>query len=220
MGWDPLLLSGEPSTSSWGCDVEVVQGLAYDRFLEPEVTPERIKHAVMDAFRRKWSGYPDVMHVHNPTLAKNRYLQAVLKDLQKEGMSILCQIHDFAEDGRPHAYYQTPYLENCHYAAINPRDRNLLLKAGLCKEGCHLLPNAVTIASTRPSDASRRSGVIYPVRAIRRKNIGEAILLSLFINMKGPVLITLPPNSPLDVMAYQFWKRFVGSYGLPVEFDA
>jgi hypothetical protein len=62
--------------------------------------------------------------------------------------------------------------------------------------------------------------VLYPIRAIRRKNIGEAILLSLFFQKAVSLAITLPPNSPVDIDSYNGWKSFVKRYGLNVEFDA
>jgi hypothetical protein len=62
--------------------------------------------------------------------------------------------------------------------------------------------------------------VLYPVRAIRRKNIGEAILLSLFFNAGHRLAITLPPNSPMDKIAYGDWVRFSKKHQLPVRFEA
>jgi len=61
--------------------------------------------------------------------------------------------------------------------------------------------------------------VLYPVRAIRRKNIGEAILLSLFFEPGQTLAITLPPNSPADIKSYEGWKTFVKNQDLNVEFD-
>jgi hypothetical protein len=62
--------------------------------------------------------------------------------------------------------------------------------------------------------------VLYPIRAIRRKNIGEAILLSLFFRNAERLMITLPPNSPADLKSYRNWKSFVKKHRLMVEFDA
>jgi hypothetical protein len=62
--------------------------------------------------------------------------------------------------------------------------------------------------------------VLYPVRAIRRKNIGEALLLSLFFESGWLLAVTLPPNSPADMQSYQDWKFFVARNNLPVAFEA
>jgi hypothetical protein len=59
----------------------------------------------------------------------------------------------------------------------------------------------------------------YPVRAIRRKNIGEASLLSLFFKNAGSLSITLPPNSAADIKSYKNWKAYVKNRNLKVEFD-
>jgi hypothetical protein len=61
---------------------------------------------------------------------------------------------------------------------------------------------------------------LYPVRAIRRKNIGEAILLSLFFTNHETLVITLPPNSPVDINSYERWKSFVEEHHLDILFEA
>ncbi len=61
--------------------------------------------------------------------------------------------------------------------------------------------------------------VLYPVRAIRRKNIGEALLLSAFLPPHCEVFITLPPNSPGDFPAYRRWQQLVMQTRLPVRFE-
>jgi len=60
---------------------------------------------------------------------------------------------------------------------------------------------------------------LYPIRAIRRKNIGEAVLLSRFMKPGQAVVITLPPNSPTDIKSYRGWKNFVRDHNLNVAFD-
>jgi hypothetical protein len=72
----------------------------------------------------------------------------------------------------------------------------------------------------KPSDRAPQPRVLYPIRAIRRKNIGEAILLSLFFQRGESLVITLPPNSPVDINSYKGWKSFVEDNALKVEFDA
>ena len=220
MGWDPMVLVGETPAGDYPCDVRVVEGLAYDQHLPSGLRAEDVAASILKIIKQKWPQGPDVLHVHNPTLAKNSLLQKILKHLQSNGWPILCQIHDFAEDGRPQAYFDEPYLENCHYAAINSRDFNLLIRAGLDRQGCHLLPNTVGVDPTRQPAGSTGHGMLYPIRAIRRKNIGEAILIANFLPPAEPLIITLPPNSPDDIKSYERWKGFVGQHGLNVHFDA
>jgi hypothetical protein len=64
-----------------------------------------------------------------------------------------------------------------------------------------------------------KSMVLYPIRAIRRKNIGEAVLLSLFLKPDQYLAITLPPNSPADISSCRDWKTFVREQDLKVWFD-
>ena len=85
------------------------------------------------------------------------------------------------------------------------------------KEGLHLLPNRVQALTQDEGLPKRRSRqVLYPIRAIRRKNIGEAILVSLFFRQGDRLAVTLPPNSPADQEGYATWKAFVQEYHLPV----
>jgi DNA-binding transcriptional regulator of glucitol operon len=45
------------------------------------------------------------------------------------------------------------------------------------------------------------------------------ILLSLFFKSDSLLVITLPPNSPVDVKSYEGWKAFVDGHRLNVEFE-
>ncbi len=222
-GHDVLILCGEKPMARWPVPVSIVPGLAYDAAL-PRAAPgvSETTDAILASFRRRWpGGPPDVIHVHNPTLAKNRRLQAVLKQLQQSGLALLCQIHDFAEDGRPNVYFQEPYLEDCHYAVVNGRDRRILLACGLMANGVHHLPNAVRPWSLQGQQPDSATGhVLYPVRAIRRKNIGESILLQHCAFPGSPLIITLPPTSPSDATSYRMWRRYAADKNLPVVFEA
>ncbi|MBW2364952.1 MAG: glycosyltransferase family 1 protein, partial [Deltaproteobacteria bacterium] len=186
------------------------------KFLNPEKIANTLSQALSSAFGDKC----DLLHIHNPMLAKNSIFLAILKSMQQKGYTLFLQVHDFAEDGRPLAYYfNEPYIANCHYGVINSRDYDLLLQSGLKAEGLHLLPNTVDPISTNSNIPIKKSRVLYPVRAIRRKNIGEAILLSLFFSGKT-LSITLPPNSPADMKSYNGWKDFVLENNLDVEFES
>src|SRR5690606_29176205 len=136
-------------------------------------------------------------------------LPDVLMRLQHRRIPLLLQIHDLAEDGRPHLYYRdAAYPSDCHYAVINQRDRRRLVQSGLNPEAVHYLPNPVAPIAAASYPEQPEDHVLYPVRAIRRKNIGEAMLLSLFFPDRLPLSITLPPNSAADRKPYDFWRRF------------
>jgi hypothetical protein len=109
------------------------------------------------------------------------------------------------------------YVDDAHYAAVNGRDHSFLRRAGLAGEGTHLLPNAVVPLSAK--EGLRRTRYLYPVRGSRRKNIGEALLLSLFIPEGRTVAVTLPPAASRDAPAYDHWKSLAARLRLPVEFE-
>jgi hypothetical protein len=191
--------------------------IGYDLPESPPHEPQPVADKILKAISNAWSCGCDVLHVHNPTLAKNRCFLRVLNRLQQSGISLFLQIHDFAEDGRPNAYFREPYPADCHYGVINSRDREILLKAGLDSGGVHLVPNAI---QPLPLEVRRPEPlVLYPIRAIRRKNLGEAILLSLFLRNGQRLDVSQPPNSPQDIASYWAWKRYVKEKRLNVNFD-
>jgi hypothetical protein len=215
-----MVVVGTPPDSDFPAKVLTVEGLAYDSELDRPFSPEAVAADIFEAIHRQWPQGCDLLHVHNPTLAKTRNLLNILHYLQKAGVRLLCQVHDFAEDGRPQAYFKEPYPADCHWAVINSRDFHLLREAGLKPDGLHWIPNTVSPLPTGKDSGVEGKGVLYPVRAIRRKNIGEAILLSLFFAPHAELSITRPPNSPADMDSYRDWKDFVREHGLSVEFEA
>jgi hypothetical protein len=216
-----LVVSGSPPADPIGAPVVTVPGLAYDSQGGGRDPASATADAVQAAIGTHWPGGCDLLHVHNPLLAKNRRLLAVLADLQRRGVRLLLQVHDFAEDGRPQHYTPQPYPADCHYAVVNSRDYRFLNRAGLNHRGLHLLPNMIAAPPSPkgPPDADAPPQVLYPVRAIRRKNIGEAALLSCFFPPDCRLAVTLPPNSPQDRVVHADWQAFTRRTGLNVAFD-
>jgi len=217
---DTLVLTGDHAGTIWPCEVAEIPEIGYDRPGNSPPAPQAVADRILTAISKAWPQGCDVLHVHNPTLAKNRCLLRVLNRLQLSGISLFLQIHDFAEDGRPNAYFHEPYPADCHYGVINSRDYNILLETGLKKEGLHKIFNIITPFRFNTKDVILKNYILYPIRAIRRKNIGEAILLSLFFKNSAPLVITLPPNSPADINSYENWKTFVIENDLNVIFEA
>ncbi len=217
-----LLLTGEPPESAFPAEFVHIPELGYvNETSEQDFNPAQASESIIRAINHKFKGECDLIHVHNPLLAKNINLLNLLKCIQKNGIKLFLQVHDFAEDGRPAVYYQQDeYPENSHYGVINKRDYAILLNAGLKKEGLHLISNIVGGFEQRRPEISPGNIVLYPVRAIRRKNIGEALLLSIFFKQKETLVITLPPTGPLDLKSYTGWKAFVKNNRLDVEFEA
>ena len=218
---DSLVLASSTPESSFPCDIVNIPGLGYDRPKQNRISPEDVAESIIKAINTKWKTGCDVVHVHNPTLAKNRNFLKILKALQNRKIKLFLQIHDFAEDGRPLSYFSDDeYVADCHYGVINSRDYNILLKAGLKKEGLHKIFNTIKPLNFNSTGVTTKECVLYPIRAIRRKNVGEAILLSLFFKNNETLAITLPPNSPADIKSYAGWKIFTKEKKLNIVFEA
>ncbi len=232
--WNCLVLTGEPPSTGEEPDlaaaVRVVPELRYDEPGRGSADPRAAASAVRAAMIDEWGSVADVLHVHNPLLNKCSSLLAALRILQDEGIALFLQVHDLAEDGRPSMYdRRAHYPANCHYGVVNSRDRLALLGSGLLPEGLHLLFNVVRsigpgsggapplerAASEKPGGSRPR--LIYPVRGIRRKNVGEALLLCLLLDAE--VSMTLPPRDAGDLLRYDEWKSFARSRGLRAAFD-
>jgi glycosyltransferase involved in cell wall biosynthesis len=219
-----LIFSGEaPCEGGAPAPTEVVPEIAYDRADGRPAChdPEATAAAIVDRLGKEWRGGPDVIHIHNPWIAKNRHFLKIIRALAARGQRLLLQIHDFAEDGRPGACYRgEEYPDNCHLAVINTRDHEILIAAGASPEGVHYVGNAVTPLPEPDTGTAADPVMLYPVRAIRRKNIGEAILLSLFFENRSPLAISLAPGGPADTAARDGWKSFCRANPVKVFFEA
>ncbi len=176
---------------------------------------------------------PDVWHIHNHSLGKNSFTPRLVWHLANAGCRLLLQPHDFAEDGRPENYRLLrkhiggqldkmlyPLADHVWYAPINFRDKSFLSGIGLPQ--VHTLPNAVTEhdqQKNKPAHPDRKT-IVYPARAIRRKNIGEFLLWSLLASKEYLFQSTLSPDNPKWQGIYNEWVTFAKELDLPIEFDA
>lgn len=224
---DTMLLCGYiPDGSPYNADTTIIDGLNYDSGPFDADKAEKTAEEICGAIEKRFGSTEncDVVHVHNPTLCKNVNFIHILSLLQDKGLRLFLQIHDFAEDGRAAAYYfNEEYPSKCHYGVINSRDYELLIKSGLHENALHKIFNIVNFFDEEKIKSakkdSKRKTMLYPIRAIRRKNIGEAILLSL-IFPHYEVALTLPPNSSADMPQYEGWTSFARERGLNVRFNA
>jgi hypothetical protein len=226
-GDEALVIAGEDAPELPEISRRIVEELRYDldRNIPPEKDPEELDRRAEDladkiigAMQARWGCPADILHVHNPLLHKNAALIRALNMLRNRGLCLLLQNHDLPEDFRPNVYSrEEEYPADCHYAVINSRDRSFLQRAGLKLAGLHLLPNEVRPIT--PGAAPERSRYVYPVRALQRKNIGEALLFSLFLPKGRTVAITLPPTTERDICIYRKWMDFARELDLPVEFE-
>lgn len=175
---------------------------------------------------------PDLWHIHNPALGKNSFTPQLVWHLAHAGCRLLLQPHDFAEEGRPENYQllrehldpeldQMLYPTGNHiwYAPINFRDQAFLESIGL--QHVHMLPNAVSrnVVQGQPQSRTHKT-IVYPARAIRRKNMGEFLLWSLLAPKGYRFISTLAPQNPKAQPIYEAWVAFAKELQLPVEFDA
>ena len=239
MGWQYCILAGENPLNMPG--VVIIPDLHYDLHrsgLSGDSAlrlAEHIEAGIREFFPMTNSEHSpvDLIHVHNATLAKNSDLLPALHILRKRGNRLFLQLHDFAEDGRPSTYSATDYPANTHYGCINNRDRKYLSRSGLPEDRLHIIPNLVSPlpgavppekSSENPETEKQTSSTgsdrfaLYPVRGIRRKNLGELILLSVILE-NITFGITLEPNNPTDMPSYQFWESFASEKKTPVEFN-
>ncbi|QDU64686.1 hypothetical protein Pan216_55770 [Planctomycetes bacterium Pan216] len=190
-----------------------------------------------------------VLHIHNHSLGKNISLPGAVRRLASDGWRLLLQPHDFAEDFRSANYVRLataladgspeklgaelyPLADHVHYAVLNSRDRAWFAETGIVDDHLHLLPNPVPdlgeIPPSGPAKAvlERELGIpasrpllLYPVRAIRRKNVGEAILWSALLAGRATVGVSLPTLNPAEVESYRHWRQLVDVLALPFVFE-
>lgn len=126
-------------------------------------------------------------------------------------------------------------MDNYHFGVLNSFDRQRLLDLGLPEERVQLWPNPVSIPNINPALSKSESKakieqalglesgkmlVAYPVRVIRRKNIGEYILLAAAFAHKANFIVTLPPLNPVEIEAYQQWVAFCQENKIDLCFEA
>ncbi len=127
-----------------------------------------------------------------------------------------------------------PQAEQIHYSVLNQRDRGVLSDAKICPDRLHLLPNPVEAVggTSRPDRVAAAKSelhhaleipanhqlVLYPVRPIRRKNLGEFLLWSLLAD-DTTFALTLAPLNPEEMPAYRRWVDFATGLRLPVRFE-
>lgn len=190
-----------------------------------------------------------LLHVHNHSLGKNASLPRALEHLAGDGWRMLLQIHDFAEDNRPENYRHLqhaigvsdpdelgeilyPQSPGIHYATLTERDAEILRTAGIAEERLHTLPNPVHEFGEMPSREEAKSRVfpvlglppearliVYPVRGIRRKNLGEMLLLSALAQDGTYFAVTLRPKNPVEAASFDRWAWLAEDLDLPCRFD-
>jgi glycosyltransferase involved in cell wall biosynthesis len=211
-------------------------------FLELEY--QKIYSFFVETFNKQ-----DILHLHNLNLGKNPLVTLAAYKLALDGYKIVNHAHDFAEDRPENwEFYKKilhdafgydvldvlyPKLKNYIICTINLADLNRLGDYDYDCNGRFLLPNpvnlsvnsSVNVALSRQKivdelklDANKNI-VTYPVRVIKRKNIGELILLATLFRDKANFLVTLPPKNPIEVERYIDWKSFCEEHNINIYFE-
>lgn len=168
-------------------------------------------------------GYRVLNHCHD--FAEDRpanmdYLESIIKD----------------HFGLPITDILYPIKKNLIYGVINRSDKERLYESGIPENDIRYIPNPVDAEEfskfskdkvkqreqicTTFNIEKKKSIVTYPVRVIRRKNIEEVILLSILFMDKITFIVTLPPENPIEIEYYEYWKKFAIINKLPIIFDA
>jgi hypothetical protein len=227
-----------------------VSGLDYDDapVARPRELAARMAAALSDA---GMSAADTILHVHNHALGKNASLPGAIAQLTDRGYRCLLQLHDFSEDFRPadHQHLlaalsvdhpdRLPQQLYAHgptrqYAVLNRRDYALLRRAGMPADRLRILPNPIapydqlparSVARSRLAEklsvSARERYIVYPIRGIRRKNLGELLLWGATAAPTRSVWlgVTLPPSNPREQPRYAWWRQCAAACRLPVLFD-
>ncbi len=242
------VLAGPPALDSQSPLAKEIPGLFYTKPSEP-LEEDALTQRITRGAETLLGGPPDVWHIHNPSLGKNNNMAGVIRRLAQTNTPILFQIHDFAEDNRPQNYltlreagasmdFLYPQAAHIGYSVINGRDRALLQAAGIHSDRLFFLPNSIPASpGNRPpaqskNDILHKLGIqasdilLYPVRATRRKNLGEFILWSTLYSknhhispFERPIFLnTLGPTNPDFQAVFDRWVAISRQYELPVRF--
>ncbi len=222
-----VILSADADESGAQLPVQVVEGLGYGT--EPGgITGLKLVQAMRAAATSVLGPGPIVWHFHNHSLGRNRAMADAVAILAEAGDAMILQLHDFAEDGRSQNYEVIadaetlyPHSPRIRHAFLNSRDRGYLIAAGLPAERAALLPNAIVPpAAVKPSEEPPAVPlVLYPVRGIRRKNVGELFLLAALSPKGTRYAVTLGPDNIRWQAVHEEWMAFAEDTGLPVMLD-
>lgn len=222
-----ILIGKGPDVIATDLPIRVVPGLEYspplpDKSLDATSLLASIRAAATDAL----GDAPAIWHFHNHALGKNRYLPQIISALARDNERIVLQIHDLTEDGRPENHSLIsgeldlyPFSNRIHYAFLNSRDHQAFLDAGLPRSSASLIVNPIANTHSTGTPPNDDPLVFAPIRAIRRKNIGELVFLSALAPTGTRFAISRAPLDPDAKIIHDTWKRFAESERFPIQFD-
>ncbi|MBB6478371.1 hypothetical protein [Spirochaeta isovalerica] len=196
-------------------EIIIIDEIDYQERLEKGVCSDSIKKRLTIDF----SGDESVWWIHNYHLGKNPYFTKALLEIARDtSQKMVFHIHDFPECSRYELFHSLTSIikgdiysseDNVRYAVINSRDFNNLKNAGIPDRRLFLLENPISLENLKKREEINVSSsltkafsrqfpgwkadepyMIYPVRAIRRKNVAEAAFLAMISDKN--VIVTLP----------------------------
>tara|TARA_R100000027_G_scaffold34143_1_gene24971 strand:+ start:8384 stop:9805 length:1422 start_codon:yes stop_codon:yes gene_type:complete len=220
------VLSGRP-VDCFSVPCAVLPQLNYSAATSHEADQQALYRDLREAGRKLFHGSdPDVWHIHNPALGKNTAFSYLVHQLIREGCAVLLHEHDFAEDFRPKNYQlressrppevsSFPYSPRARYAVLNQRDASILRQAGLPSKYLFQLPNPVPVSSPAASPNPQSDLILYPVRALARKNLGEFLLLAHTYGSDLRWESTLPPTNSAYEPRFRQWCSIAEDLEIP-----
>ena len=130
--------------------------------------------------------------------------------------------------------YLYPLASQIHYATLTQSDADVLKRLEVSSQRTHCLPNTVVAASEQPPshqeslekvrDAfglpSDARWSLYPVRGIRRKNVGEFLMLCRWMPETMHGGLTLCPATEVEKRSYERWRQIGKACSPRAVFDA
>lgn len=133
--------------------------------------------------------------------------------------------------------YLYPIHPNINYAVLTAGDAESLREFGIASQKIQIIPNSVRLPKADVTDRSQAlrkisqafqlesdiRWVLYPVRGIRRKNVGEFLLACQLlhrIDKRFVGALTLRPDTPVEAASYDRWKIVASEHVPNLVFDA
>ena len=230
--------------------IEVIINPDFLYFTEDKIDETHKTHSRLLHFFDTFLQHDDIIHFHNLNLGKNPVVTFAIYQLARSGFPVFNHVHDFAEDRPQNWDFLKEIIENRFnedlrkvmypsfsnylFGVLNQFDKQRLINFGLKPDRIQYLPNPVNMNETEEKDKEfyyrkicqelnieqNKPIITYPVRVIRRKNIGEFILLAALFREDFHWVVTQPPKNPVEKGPYDKWVQFCQEYRIPVIFEA
>ncbi len=221
-----ILVDSEPDPDMADLPVRRVDGLGYRDAGGATRDAGDLLNCLKQTAKAVLGEDPDIWHFHNHSIGKNSYVPEVVSRLAEAGHKLVLQIHDLAEDGRQQNYSAIidkgrlyPTAPGIHYLFLNERDRSAFTAHGLDEKRSRVVVNPVVMPDEIPAPVEGDPILFAPIRAIRRKNVGELVFLSAIAPAGTRVAISRAPTEPRALNLHETWRKFAAYLRLPIGFD-